>query len=155
MWRENTQTYIMANSVSFLVLELTTLKLLVMSLQFSRSVVSDSLWPHKSQHARPPCPSPTPRVHPNSCPSSWWCHPVISCSVVPVSSCLQSFPASGSFPMHVSEYDQPRDQGMIARWPAHDKSVHDQPRDKCMITTWLVHAQRMLRKPHNCTHLTC
>ena len=68
------------------------------SVQFSRSVVSDSLWPHESQHARPPCPSPTPVVHPNSCPLSQWCHPTISSSVVPFSSPLQSFPASGSFP---------------------------------------------------------
>ena len=69
------------------------------SVQFSRSVVSDSLWRHESQHARPPCPSPTPRVHSDSCSLSHWCHPAISCSVVPFSSCLQSFPASGSFPM--------------------------------------------------------
>ena len=61
--------------------------------------MSDSLWPHESQHARPPCPSPTPGVHPNSCPLSWWCHPVISSSVIPFSSCPQSLPASGSFPM--------------------------------------------------------
>ena len=69
------------------------------SVQFSRSVMSDSLWPHESQDTRPPCPSPTPRVHPNSCPSSWWCHPAISSSVVPFSSCPQSLPASESFPM--------------------------------------------------------
>ena len=69
------------------------------SVQFSRSVVSDSLWPHEPQHARPPCPSPTPGVHPNPCPLSWWCHPTISSSVVPFSSCPQSFPASGSFQM--------------------------------------------------------
>ena len=67
--------------------------------QFSRSVVSDSLWPHKSQHARPPCPSPTPGVHLNSRPSSQWCHPAISSSVVPFSSCSQSLPASEYFPM--------------------------------------------------------
>ena len=67
--------------------------------QFSRSVVSNSLRPHEPQHARPPCPSPTPGVHPNSCPSSRWCHPTISSSVVPFSSCPQSFPASRSFPM--------------------------------------------------------
>ena len=67
--------------------------------QFSRSVVSYSLQPHESQHARPPCPSPTSRVHSNSCPSSRWCHPAISSSVIPFSSCRQSFPASGSFPM--------------------------------------------------------
>ena len=67
------------------------------SVQFSRSVVSDSLWPRGLQHARPPCPSPTPGVYSNSCPSSRWCHPTISSSVVPFSSHLQSFPASGSF----------------------------------------------------------
>ena len=61
--------------------------------------MSDSLRPHESQHARPPCPSPTPGVHSNSCPSSRWCYPAISSSVVPFSSCPQSLPASGSFPM--------------------------------------------------------
>ena len=69
------------------------------SVQFSRSVVSNFLWLHESQHARPPCPSPTPGVYPNSYPLSWWCHPTISSSVVPFSSCPQSFLASGSFPM--------------------------------------------------------
>ena len=69
------------------------------SVQFSRSVVSDSLRPHESQHARPPCPSPTPGVHSDSRPSSPWCHPAISSSVVPFSSCPQSLPASESFPM--------------------------------------------------------
>ena len=67
--------------------------------QFSCSVVSDSSRPHESQHARLPCPSPTPRVYPNPCPSSQWCHPAISSSIVPFSSCPQSLPASGSFPM--------------------------------------------------------
>ena len=69
------------------------------SVQFSRSVLSDSLRPHEPQHTRPPCPSPTPGVYSNSCPSSWWCHPVISSYVIPFSSCPQSLPASGSFPM--------------------------------------------------------
>ena len=69
------------------------------SVQFSCSVMSDSLWPHEPQHARPPCPSPTPGVHPNPCPWSQWCHPTISSSVVSFSSCPQSFPASGSFQM--------------------------------------------------------
>ena len=64
-----------------------------LTVQFSRSVVSESLRPHEARHARPPCPSPTPRVHPNPCPSSQWCHPTISCSIVPFSSCPQSFPA--------------------------------------------------------------
>ena len=72
---------------------------LVLSVQFSRSVVSNSLWPHGVHHTRPPCPSPTPRAYLNSCPLSWWCHPAISSSVIPFSSCLQSFPASGSFLM--------------------------------------------------------
>ena len=67
--------------------------------EFSCSVVSDSLRPHELQHARPPCPSPTPGVCSNSCPLSRWCHPTISSSVLPFSSCLQSFPASGSFLM--------------------------------------------------------
>ena len=66
---------------------------------FSCSVVSDSLWLHGLQHARLPCPSPSPGACSNSCPLSWWCLPTISSSVVPFSSCLQSFPASGSFPM--------------------------------------------------------
>ena len=67
--------------------------------QFSCSVMSDSVQPHGLQHASLPCPSPTPEVYSNSCPLSRWCHPTISCFVVPISSRLQSFPASGSFPM--------------------------------------------------------
>ena len=70
----------------------------ISSVQFSCSVVSDSLRPHELQHTRPPCPSPTPIVHPNSCPSSQWCHPAISSSVIAFS-CPQSLSASGSFPM--------------------------------------------------------
>ena len=69
------------------------------SVQFSRSVMSDSLWPHESQHTRPPCPSPTPGVHSDSHPSSQWCHQAISSSVIPFSSCPQSLSASESFPM--------------------------------------------------------
>ena len=76
--------------------------------QISRSVVSDSLRPHELQHARPPCPSPTPGVYPNSCLLSRWCHPTISSSVIPFSSCPQSFPASGSFP--VSQFFTSGDQ---------------------------------------------
>ena len=67
--------------------------------QFSCSVMSDSLWPHELQHARPPCPSPTPGVHPNPYPLNWWCHPTISSFVIPFSSSPQSFPTSGSFLM--------------------------------------------------------
>ena len=73
--------------------------MLLSLVQFSCSVVSDSLWPRESQHTRPPCPSPTPGVYPNSRPSSQWCHPAISSSVVPIYSCPQSLPASGSFPI--------------------------------------------------------
>ena len=69
------------------------------SIQFSHSVMSNSLWSHELQHARPPCPSPSPRVHSDSCPSSQWRHPTISSSVVPFSSCPESLPASESFPM--------------------------------------------------------
>ena len=76
------------------------------SVQFSRSVVFDSLQPHELQCARSPCPSPTPGVYSNSCPSSWWCHPAISSSVVPFSSCPQSLLASESFPMsHLFAWD--------------------------------------------------
>ena len=69
------------------------------SVQFSHSVMSDSLWPHELQHAMPPCPSPVPGVCSNSCPLSWWCYPTISSSVIPFSSHIQSFLASGSFQM--------------------------------------------------------
>ena len=84
------------SSLTLLTLYLLYLKVLLL---FTRSVVSDSLRPHEPQHARPPCPSQTPEVYSNSCPLSWWCHPTISSSVTPFSSCPQSLPASGSFPM--------------------------------------------------------
>ena len=76
-----------------------SLSLTISSVQFSCSVMSDSLWPHESQHTRPPCPSPTPGVYPKPCPSNRWCQPAISSSVIPFSSCPQSFPALGSFAM--------------------------------------------------------
>ena len=72
---------------------------ILISVQFSCSVVSNSLWPHESQHTRPPCPSPIPGVHSNLCPLSRWCHPTISSSVTPFSSCPQSLPEPGSFQM--------------------------------------------------------
>ena len=75
------------------------LQLLHPSVKFSHLVMSNSLWPHGLQHTRPPCPSPAPKMYPNSCPLSQWCHPIISSSVIPFPSCLQSFSASGSFPM--------------------------------------------------------
>ena len=77
---------------------LTRLRKVISSVQFSHSVMSNSLRPHESQHTRPPCPSPTPGVHSDSCPLSQWCHPAISSSVIPFSSCPQSLPASESFP---------------------------------------------------------
>ena len=81
------------------------------SIQFSRSVMSDSLWPHELQHSRPPpCPSPIPGVHSDSCPSSRWCHPAFSSSVVPFSSCPQSLPPSGSFPNEAT---------LHMRWPKY------------------------------------
>ena len=73
----------------------------IQSVQFSHSIMSDSSWYHGLQHVRPPCPSATPGVYSNSCPLSRWCHPTISSSVVPFSSCLQSFPASGSFQIYI------------------------------------------------------
>ena len=73
------------------------MKHIIFLVQFSHTVVSDSLWPHALQHSRPPCPSATPGVHSNACPLSQWCHPTISSSVVPFSSLLQFFPAWGSF----------------------------------------------------------
>ena len=76
-----------------------TVSLLHSSVQFSCSVVSNSLRPHELQRARPPCPSPAPRAYPNPCPSSWWCHPSISSCIIAFSSCPQSFLALGSFPM--------------------------------------------------------
>ena len=91
MWSEN---------LKFIIYEILDNSVQFSSVHFSCSVMSDSLQPHESQHARPPCLSPTPGVHPNPCPSSWWCHPTISSSVIPFSSCPQSFPESVSFPMN-------------------------------------------------------
>ena len=87
---------------SFAYLRLLTFLLAIFilsSVQFSRSVVSDSLWPHGLQHTRIPCPWPIPGASSNSCPLNQWCHPTISSSIEPFTSCLQSFPASGSFPV--------------------------------------------------------
>ena len=83
----------------------------ISSVQFSCSVVSDSLRPHESQHARPPCPSPTPGVHPNPCPSSQWCHPIISSSVIPFSSHPHSLPAAGRRDSNES--------ALLIRWPKY------------------------------------
>ena len=101
--RNEIKTPMILNSWSFSVVQQRLNKITInanySSVHFSSSGVSDSLWPHESQNTRPPCPSPTPRVYTNSCPSSRWCHPAISSSVVPFSSCPQSLPASGSFPV--------------------------------------------------------
>ena len=95
------------------------------SVQFSHSVISDSLQPYEPQHARPPCPSPTPRVHPNPCPSSWWCHPTISSSVIPFSSCPQSFPASGSFQMRQLFTSDGQSIGVSASASVHPVNTQD------------------------------
>ena len=96
------------------------------SVQFSRSVMSDSLRPHRLQHARLPCPSPTPGVYSNSCPLRWWCHPAISSSVVPFSSHhLQSFPASGSFPMSGFFPSDGQSIGVSASAPVLPMNIQD------------------------------
>ena len=94
------------------------------SVQFSRSVVSDSLRRHESQHARPPCPSPTPGVHSDSCPSSQWCRPTISSSVVPFSSCPQSLPASESFPMSQLFAWGGQSTGVSVQWTLKNLQYH-------------------------------
>ena len=93
------------------------------SVQFSCSVMSDSLWPHEAQHPRPPYPSPAPGVYPNSCPLSRWCHPTTSSSVIPFSSCPQSFPASGSFP--VSQFFASGGQSIAASASALPMNIQD------------------------------
>ena len=95
------------------------------SVQCSRSVVSDSVWPHELQHARLPCPSPTPRACSNSCPSSWWCHSTVSSSVIPFSSCLQSFPASVSFPMSQFFTSGGQNIGVSASAPVLPMNIQD------------------------------
>jgi len=87
--------------------------------------MSNFLWPHGLQHARLPCPSPTPRACSNSCPSNWWCHPAISSSVVPFSSCLQSFPASGSFPMSQFLASDGQSNGPSASTSALQMNIQD------------------------------
>ena len=99
-WEFELRTFIITGIAGILSVKWHTQDYLLQhSVQLSRWVVSDSLWPHELQHARRPCPSPTPGVHSDSRPSSRWCHPAISSSVVPFSSCPQSLPASESFPM--------------------------------------------------------
>ena len=102
------------------------------SVQFSHSVVSNSLRLHELQHARPPCPSPAPGVYPNSCPSSWWCHPNNLSLVVPFSSCPQSFPASGSFP--ISQFFKSGGWNIGASASASVPPVNI----KCWFPLWLI-----------------
>ena len=104
-------------------------------LSFSCSVVSNSLWPHELQHARPPCPSPTPGVHPNPCPLSWWWHPTISFSVIPFSSCHQSFLASGSFP--VSQFFESGGQSIGASASTSVLSMNTQDWSPLGWTGWI------------------
>ena len=105
------------------------------SVQFSRSVVSDSLWPSESQHARPPCPSPSPGVHSNSRPSGQWCHPTISSSVVRISSCPQSLPASESFPMSLLFSWGGQSAGVSALASFLPKKSQGWSPSDCMFTT--------------------
>ena len=94
-------------------------------IQFSHSFVSHSLWPHVLQHTRVPCPSPIPEAHSNSCPSNWWCHPIISSSVIPFTSYLQSFPTSGSFQMSLCFTSGGQSIGVSASVPVFPKNIQD------------------------------
>ena len=105
--------------------EKTKNKVTINSVQFSRSVVSDSSQPHESQHARPPCPSPTPGVHSDSRPSSQWCHPAVSSSVVTFSSWPQSLPASESFPMRQLFSSDGQSTGVSALASFLPKNIQD------------------------------
>ena len=113
--------------------------------------MSDSLRPHEPPHARPPCPSPARGVYPNSCPSSWWCHPTISSSVVPSSSCLQSFPTSGSFQMSQLFSSSGRSTGVSALTSILPMNTQD--RSPLGWTGWIslqskgLSAAEILRKP--------
>ena len=98
---------------------------MVFVLLFSRSVMSYSLWPHRLQHVRLPCPSPSPRACSNSSPSSLWCHTTISSSVVPFPSCLQDFPACGSFPMSQFFASGGHSIGALASAPVLPMNIHD------------------------------
>ena len=113
--------------------------------QFSCSVMSDSLWPHGLQHTRLPCPSPTPRVYSNSCPLSWRCHPAISSSVIPFSSHLQSFPASGSFP--ISQFFTSHGQSIGVSASASVLPMNIQDWFSLVWTSWISFQSKGLRDP--------
>ena len=116
---------------------------MISSVQFSCSVVSDSLWSHGPQHARPPCLSPTPGVYSNSCPLSWWCHPTISSSVISFSSGLQTFLASGSFPM--SQFFASCDQSIGASASASVLPVNIQDLFPLGLTGLILHFKGLSR----------
>ena len=121
-------------------------------LQLSCSAVSDSV-PHGLQHTRPPCPSTTPRVHSNSCPSSQWCHPTISSSVIPISSCLQSFPASRSFLM--SQFFSSGGQSIGASTSASVLPMNTQDWSPLAWTGWIsMQAKWLLRSPRDSSNTT-
>ena len=117
------------------------------SVQFSCSVMSDSLRPHGLQHTRPLCPSPTTGAYSNSCPLSWWCHPTISSSLVPFSSCLQSFPASGSFPM--SQFFTSGGQRTLASASASILPMNIQDWFPLELTNWISLQSRSLLQHHS------
>ena len=117
------------------------------SVQFSRSVMLDSLWPHELQHARPPCSSPTHEVYPNSCPSSRWCHLALSSSVVPFSSCPQSLPASETFPM--SQLFTWGGQSIKVSASASVLPMNIQDRFPLVLTGWISLQSNRLSKHHS------
>ena len=134
------------------------------SVQFSHSVVSDSVWPIEPQHARPPCPSPTPGSHPNPCPLSWWCHPTISCSVISFSSWPQSFPASGSFQMSQVFASGGQSIGVSASASVLPMTIQElisfitSHSKKIIPLEWLVISQLFYKEswaPKNLMHLNC
>ena len=118
----------------------------IASVQFSCSVVFDSLQPHEPKHARPPCPSPTPGVYSNSCPLSLWCHPTISSSVLPFSSCLQCFLASGSFPMRQLFASSGQSNGVSASASVLPTNIQDW--SPLGLTGWIsLQSKESSRKP--------
>ena len=113
--------------------------------QFSCSVMSNSLRPHGLQHLRPPCPSPTPGVYPNSCPLNWWCHPAISSSVVPFTSCLQSFPVSGSF--QISQFFASGGQSIGVSASTSVLPMNTQDWSPLGWTSWISHRRTIQKRP--------
>ena len=132
-------------------------KSFILLLLFSHSDVSNSLQPHGLQHARLPCPSPTPRACSNSCPSSQWCHPTISSSVIPFSSCLQSFPASRSLPMSqfLASGGQSIGVSALASGPSNEYSGLI-PQGSPRILEWVTYLfSRWFSWPRNQTRVSC